>query len=1143
MAEIENLSISISANAADAVAEINKLASALSKFSGASNSAGNSAGRTADKVQDLGTATAQEAEETGEAAAATKTFGDRLKAAGINVDAVKSKFGKLTGGIKSFFGMITRVAKYRAIRAALRMITDGFKEGIKNFYDYSRSVNGNFAKSMDNLATSAQYLKNSLGTLAAPLVEALSPALEWIIDKLVTVINYINQFVAVISGRSSYTAAVRVATTWSNAANAASTSIRKATDDMKRTILGFDEINKLAKESFGGGYGGGGSGTGGGGGSYAYEEVPLQPWAFELGSAFESAMQDTMSRITLIIGGAELALGAILALTGANVPLGLGLIAAGAVGIGDALLANWDTVSDEVKIVVAAIEAVLSGGLAVGAILAFSGGDIPLGIGLMAGALATGSGSISIAWNALGDKVKDKLAVIGGYVTAAMLGIGVVLLLTGHPEFGIGAILASGGVGTATVAWGGVSQTFKTYLDQYGTWAAAAMFGLGAVMLLAGQPAIGIGAILMSGAITLATVEWGGVKKTFSTWIQQYGTIAMGALLGLGALLLLAGHPALGIGAIIMSAGIEQASVQWSGVKATFTTYMDQYGAIVMGALFALGGLLILTGHPGAGIGAILMSGVITASPYDWSNVYLTFTTWIKKYGTIAEASSAALGAILLLTGHPGFGIGAIIASATFHEAQYSWSDPKRTFTEQLKSYIKTIQTYALAIGAILVLTGHVATGLGILAADALIWLNSSDDPVGDLMSTIEIKLAEIGGRISTWWHNFWSDLWADIVSGMPEWMKKLLGITDTTTGGSSGGGDDQYSLPLIDPGEVVIPVSTELEPGSVSGLSSAVLTGWAGLAAQNRTVQLKTQIATGVTFVAQDFINKWGNLSEGKKTLGFTGKVTSTGGEVAIDFLNNTWGNYTGKHKVLGFAAKITSTAAKVAKTFKTDVWGAYSGANKVLQFKGEIGSKAKKVASGFKTLWKQEPEDNKTVSFWTKLKKGWTGTPQSAVGLTGLTSTVTVNIAAATDAIQAAIEEIKKKIREFIQSTGWFGRNSMTYSANIAQFSANTADMNGAILAARNVAMPGIAIDTTYSGSVNTTSGEDMGMLAEMVRMGVEQAMARQNELDRQRNEYLRQINEKEFSADVSTSAINRANSRMNRRAGITVAPVGAM
>ena len=191
MAEIENLSISISANAAEAIAEINKLASALGKFSGASNSAGNSAGRTADKVQDLGTVTAHEAEETGEAAAATKTFGDRLKAVGINVDAIKDRFKSLTGRVGSFFSMIKRVATYRAIRAALRMITDGFKEGIKNFYDYSKSIDGNFAKSMDNLATSAQYLKNSLGTLAAPLVEALSPALEWIIDKLVTVIVFI----------------------------------------------------------------------------------------------------------------------------------------------------------------------------------------------------------------------------------------------------------------------------------------------------------------------------------------------------------------------------------------------------------------------------------------------------------------------------------------------------------------------------------------------------------------------------------------------------------------------------------------------------------------------------------------------------------------------------------------------------------------------------------------------------------------------------------------------------------------------------------------------------------------------------------------------------------------------------------------
>ena len=70
---------------------------------------------------------------------------------------------------------------------------------------------------------------------------------------------------------------------------------------------------------------------------------------------------------------------------------------------------------------------------------------------------------------------------------------------------------------------------------------------------------------------------------------------------------------------------------------------------------------------------------------------------------------------------------------------------------------------------------------------------------------------------------------------------------------------------------------------------------------------------------------------------------------------------------------------------------------------------------------------------------------------------------------------------------------------------------------------------------------AGMDMETLAEMIRQGVEQAMGRQNELDRQRNEYLRQINEKDYNVEVSTSSINRAQQRMNRRAGTTIVPIG--
>lgn len=54
-------------------------------------------------------------------------------------------------------------------------LTQAMKEGINNLYQYSNLMGGTFAQSMDRLATSGQYLKNSLGAMAAPIINALAP--------------------------------------------------------------------------------------------------------------------------------------------------------------------------------------------------------------------------------------------------------------------------------------------------------------------------------------------------------------------------------------------------------------------------------------------------------------------------------------------------------------------------------------------------------------------------------------------------------------------------------------------------------------------------------------------------------------------------------------------------------------------------------------------------------------------------------------------------------------------------------------------------------------------------------------------------------------------------------------------------------
>ena len=155
-----------------------------------------------------------------------------------------AKIKQTTSSLGQFFASIKRIAMYRLIRSALKAITQGFSEGIKNLYHWSDALGGTFAKSMDKLATDAQYLKNSLAAMAAPLINALAPAIDFITDKIVDFLNYVNQLIAKLTGASTYTVAKKVAAEWDDA----SKKTKKATDEIKRYTLGFDELNILGKK-------------------------------------------------------------------------------------------------------------------------------------------------------------------------------------------------------------------------------------------------------------------------------------------------------------------------------------------------------------------------------------------------------------------------------------------------------------------------------------------------------------------------------------------------------------------------------------------------------------------------------------------------------------------------------------------------------------------------------------------------------------------------------------------------------------------------------------------------------------------------------------------------------------------------------
>lgn len=141
---------------------------------------------------------------------------------------------------------IGRIAFYRAVREAIKAVTDGFKIGIENLYQYSKLVGTQFAPAMNSLATSALYLKNSLGAMAAPLIQAVAPAIDFLIDKFVALINVIGKAFAMLTGKSVYTQAKKHAVEYGDAANAAA----KAT---QKFLLGIDELTILDNPAGGGG--------------------------------------------------------------------------------------------------------------------------------------------------------------------------------------------------------------------------------------------------------------------------------------------------------------------------------------------------------------------------------------------------------------------------------------------------------------------------------------------------------------------------------------------------------------------------------------------------------------------------------------------------------------------------------------------------------------------------------------------------------------------------------------------------------------------------------------------------------------------------------------------------------------------------
>ena len=147
----------------------------------------------------------------------------------------------VTKRFAGFLAAIKRIAVYRAIRSALKEISQGFREGVENLYQYSLLMNGTFSQSMDTIATAALYAKDSLAAMAAPIINVLAPAIDFLVDKFVDALNTVNELIASLTGATTWTRALKYPKAYAEALDGANGRAK----ELRATLLGFDEINRL----------------------------------------------------------------------------------------------------------------------------------------------------------------------------------------------------------------------------------------------------------------------------------------------------------------------------------------------------------------------------------------------------------------------------------------------------------------------------------------------------------------------------------------------------------------------------------------------------------------------------------------------------------------------------------------------------------------------------------------------------------------------------------------------------------------------------------------------------------------------------------------------------------------------------------
>lgn len=634
--------------------------------------------------------------------------------------SIEDAMQKLQSGISGELEPLRRLgydlSQARLEQTALNL---GIKESVANMTQAEKAelryyaimtqvttAQGDMARTLEAPANQLRILQAQLTQAARAIGNIFIPALNAILPYAIAVVQVIREIANALANLAGFKLTEVDYSGVNNAAVGAG-SLADNLDDaagaakkLKQYTAGFDELNVFAPNT--------GSGSGAGAGGAGGFDFDLPTYDF-LGDAVQTRIgeikkmiEDTLAEITTIVSGFMLAVGAILAVTGVNIPLGVGLMAAGAVGLAATVGLNWTAMSSELASTLALITGVVGGFLlALGAIMAFSGANLPLGIALMALGGASLVSAAVINWHNSDRHLTDALTTLTGVLAGASLAVGAMLAFTGVAT-GLGiALMAVGAVtlvSAAALNWNSIPDALASPLSRVGLLVSGATLALGAILAFSGCMPLGI-ALMAIGATSLVSVmalNWNGLSDEIQNVIAIITTVVSVAFLAIGAALAFSGAniplglALLAAGAVTMGTAIMP---NWNDLSDNVQQKISMITTVVGGALLAVGAILALSGVAlplGLGLmaaGALSLGAVATL---NWDFVVNSIKKVVSVITGILSGALIVLGVLLCLSG-AGVGLGLAVLAAGLSLSYAAWTlddNPITRFVRQMANSI-----------------------------------------------------------------------------------------------------------------------------------------------------------------------------------------------------------------------------------------------------------------------------------------------------------------------------------------------------------------------------------------------------------------------------------------------------------------------